>query len=73
MVTAAETAVDGRAVRLGELKAATSTERGNAQELAAGIRSIRDDITTSYPGDKGIGQAFGFGATIDPKKTGALL
>jgi hypothetical protein len=37
------------------------------------VRGIRDDITTSYPGDKGIGEAFGLGAKIDPKKTGALL
>lgn len=73
MVAAAETAVDGRAVRLGELKAATSAERGSAQGLAESIRAIRDDIATSYPDDKGIGRAFGVGAGIDAKKTGALM
>jgi hypothetical protein len=73
MMNAAETAVDGRAVRLGEQKAVTSAERADAVSLANELRAIRDDITTSYPGDEGIGRAFGLGGKIDQKKTGALL
>jgi hypothetical protein len=65
--------VDGRAVRLGQLKATTATEHANAKSLAEAVRAIRDDIATSYPDDAPIAHMFGVGAAIDPKKTGAIV
>ncbi len=73
MIAAAETAVDGRAVRLGAQKAATADERTTGDSLAEALQSIRDDVKTSFPDNEALQRSFGYGTKINPKFTSALL
>jgi hypothetical protein len=72
-IAAAEAAADGRAIARVDLRAATAEERSSATKLAKLLIDVRDRVATHGPDDVNAQKAYGRGAKISPKSTGATL
>jgi hypothetical protein len=73
VIAATEQAEGARAVAKVDLKAATSTERETADDLAVILIDVRELVATHNPDDLAAQQAYGRGEKIDPRRTGATI
>lgn len=73
VIAATEQAEGGRTVATVAQKAATSTERETADDLAVILIDVRELVATHNPDDLAAQQAYGRGEKIDPRRTSATI